>query len=170
MRRQTTGGALENCWRSALTGGLVAVLLLPFGRLEAQRDPGPPPRRAEAIVYMTPLLISRQDIAAVVDSNSNVRERSPSDIEWPPRLKPVQTCQTGSANAREKQLSAGVRMLSQLLLDVTVDADASSASEVGTLVTSKSDSAVIAAHYLRVWRKESENWQVVFVCISPIRP
>jgi len=171
VRRNEIRETLDDCLRSALTCGLMAVLVLPFDRMQAQRDPGPPPRRALAIVYMTPPVISKQDIAAVVDSNANVREQSSSAIEWPVRLKPEQTCQTNVARKPgEKQLSGAMRILSQHPLHVSVDTNASGASEVGTLVTIRSDTAVIAAHYLRVWRKENENWRVVFVCTSPIRP
>jgi hypothetical protein len=120
---------------------------------------------------MTPLVLSKQDIAAVVDSNANIRTRSPSDIEWPPRLKPEQACQTSSANrAREKQVLPGGMNLSQHPLDVRIEAGDSTASEVGTLIIGQPDSAVIAAHYLRAWRKEGGDWRVVFVCTSPIRP
>src|SRR5262245_59673361 len=172
MTRHGIGETLKGYLSSARTCGLIAVLVLPFGRMEAQRDPGPPPGHgAGAIVYMTPLVISKQDIAAVVDSNANIRERGQSEVEWPLRIKPEQACQTGRAsNAREKQPSVGVKVLSQHPLHVSIEANDSSASEVGTLVTGTPDSAVVAAHYLRVWRKEGGDWGVLFVCTSPIRP
>lgn len=148
---------------------LLVLLLVVCGQIQAQREPSPP-RRAGALLYVTATESWKQAITAVVDSNATIHERSRPQIAWPSRLRPERACRADAASSgATKPLLAGVSVLSQHPIDVSVQPDGSGASEVGALVATTSDTGVIVAHYLRVWRREGRRWLVAFVCTSPIR-
>lgn len=148
----------------------LTLMLVVSVAAHAQRYPDFPPARVGAIVYVTPLVTWQHAIMDVVDSNATVRASTQSQLHWPSRLKPEQDCRTNGAKpGAESPLSASLSVLSQRPLDVSVERNGSNASEVGSLVTSSGDTAVVAAHYLRVWRRDQRDWRVVYVCTSPIR-